>query len=235
MVLTPRMSPLVVAFVAFTAMHCGGKSIGDPGTGEGSNPNDSAGSSGAGTGSSGTGTGTGGTGRPKGVPLKHRATAQECPRDRAPGGSPFDSGVGGPPGGCQKDSECTAGENARCDYPAENLHSGFRCSADACFTDSECPGSAACICGGQGGVTRAAHACVPGNCRVDADCGSGGYCSPSGGICPGEAASYRCHTANDECTNDSDCNADARGKGSCEWQATVGHWMCSYSHSCPVG
>jgi hypothetical protein len=68
------------------------------------------------------------------------------------------------------------------------------------------------------------------NCRVDTDCGAQGYCSPSSGtsICGDSLAGYYCHTASDECIDDSDClqNPNNAGIPGCVYSTTDSHWVC---------
>lgn len=91
-------------------------------------------------------------------------------------------------------------------------------------SDDECA-AAPCGCGGDW-----VNACLEGDCKIDADCGEGGYCSPSFGYCGNYhgVIAYYCHTAEDECINDSECVE--MNQGYCAYVAEVGHWACSYSH-----
>lgn len=119
--------------------------------------------------------------------------------------------------GCASHEECTEGANGRC-LPDRF---GNSCSYDGCFEDSECGGPCVCGVGGAG-----ANFCTSGGCQVDADCGPGGWCSPTFGSCGlfGGVVAFECHTANDECTDDSDCSDLANGY--CTFAAEAGHWVC---------
>ncbi len=154
-------------------------------------------------------------------PLVHRAEALSC--------------EGAPPKGnaaptettrdCTEDADCTMGDNGRCVWPyaGDNL-----CVYDECFEDSDC-GSAQ-VCGCRVENNFGVNVCYHGNCQLDADCGAGGYCSPSGQVSPtcgdGVAAGsigYFCHTADDECTDDADCEGESN---ICLFQVEAAHWVC---------
>lgn len=165
-------------------------------------------------------------------PVKHRASATTCDHVRATN----DPGVPATPGGgspvlCTSHADCTAGENGRC---VGNGHDGWQCTYDSCFSDADCAsadGPRLCQC--EGGVRSDNNVCLPGNCRVDADCGDGGYCSPSFGYCGAYSGvvGYYCHTKDDECVNDSECNpTGATPGGYCSFQSTVGHWKCDHTN-----
>jgi hypothetical protein len=153
-------------------------------------------------------------------PKTHRAAAVDCPHDRVPGtaGSPRTGDK------CEKDSECTSGQNGRC----ESSLQGNVCSYDECFTDADC-GSAG-VCGCREDQLYGANVCYKGNCRTDADCPTS-WCSPSAvnvstscttGI-PIGTVGFFCHTAADECTDDSDCPSST---GSCTFDVDKLHWAC---------
>ncbi len=164
------------------------------------------------------------------APTNHRPAAMSCPTTRPPGvnmegGAPFDAG---PYGFCTDDSQCTAGTNGRCTPSGHNA--GPSCQYDTCFADSDCAKGQICECGGPAGIGRYANTCLSGNCRVDSDCGAGGYCSPSYGTSCGAyggIAGYFCHTAQDTCTDDSQCTAQPNGY--CGYQPMTGSWSCIYS------
>jgi hypothetical protein len=40
-------------------------------------------------------------------------------------------------------------------------------------------------------------------------------------------AGYFCHTCNDECLNDSDCNGGTVGY--CAYKVSAAHWVCGYN------
>jgi hypothetical protein len=101
-----------------------------------------------------------------------------------------------------------------------------------CATDSDCPSAMeACGCDDTGG------ACVQALCHVDSDCGAGGYCSPSYDLlvvgcnsnntptASREILGFYCHTAADDCNNDSDC---MQGQ-TCGWVSYLGRWSCVVS------
>lgn len=128
--------------------------------------------------------------------------------------------------GCTTHEECTEGMNGRCtDYGR-----GYAdCTYDQCFEDSECA-SGPCICGGD----FAGNSCRGGDCQIDADCGDGGYCSPTFGDCGDYSGviAYYCHTPEDECTDDTDCEGHRDGFGGayCMYSPEVARWICSDSH-----
>ena len=184
------------------------------------------------------------------VPRDHRPTeGPACPNDRAPGGVPaMCTADGGPPpgGGCQQDSDCTAGINGRC---LQLRGCYMACSYDECFRDSDCAGNVPCQCRDSASSTDGNRCLINSNCRVDDDCGPAGYCSPSqlnGCIrmctvpCDSETHCYAgttevpcwcgqscgngyfCHTANDTCTNDCECDV---GDSACTHQPNAG-WAC---------
>ncbi len=155
------------------------------------------------------------------IPLRHRATADACDDAR----SESNAGLNYPEDemlACRLDSDCVDGPNGRC----VDSRFGPDCTYDGCFQDDECGGQV-CLCGESSlGVNR----CLSrGDCLVDADCGPGGYCSPSFGDCgsySGVVAFY-CHTPQDECIDDSDCEGQFDFGGYCAFNPSVGRWMCS--------
>jgi len=109
------------------------------------------------------------------------------------------------------------------DYPSSEKND--------CLQDSDCAqdaGIAVCSCAPN---TRAwagstADWCIGGNCAIDSDCPCG-YCSPTYSDC-GPFYGYRgyyCHTADDVCLDDKDCDG-----GYCMYAPQVGHWACGYGH-----
>ena len=105
------------------------------------------------------------------------------------------------------------------------------CTYDECFTDEVC-GGFVCLC--EGGRSSDNNVCMrSGNCQTNADCGAGGYCSPSQGSCGnfGGIVGFFCHTAEDLCTNDSDCGPDPQSgrPGSCRFTPESARWECQYS------
>ena len=167
------------------------------------------------------------------APENHRAAPKACDGTR-----PLEP-VSLPPGSthphvkCTTHEECTAGKNGRC---LGNNHDGWQCTYDACETDADCSGGAK-LCECEGGFRSDHNVCLTAECHVDADCAptsaacGTGFCSPSLGSCGHytKAVGYFCHTAKDECTNDSDC--EGRGqfgqKPYCKFEPSVGFWKCS--------
>src|ERR1700690_2869896 len=154
-------------------------------------------------------------------PIQHRAVSASCPTTRPPG---ITSSDGGSPIGssCTTDADCTQGTNGRCGPQGGNI-SGDSCTYDLCFTDTDCSTGNACLCNARG------NNCLPENCRTDSDCAGLG-CSPTSSPTCGPAygtTGFYCHTANDECVDDADCNEGGLN-GYCAYQMQVGHWACSY-------
>jgi hypothetical protein len=177
----------------------------------------SSGSGGAATGSGGSG---GATGLPE--PEVHRPAAETCVGE-PPAGNPLPE----PGGECETDADCTDGTNGRCIWP---YGGGNVCRYDECFEDSDCGGASICAC--RVPESFSFNRCFLGNCVVDADCGSAGWCSPSAvhvgptcmtGISPGSVG-YFCHTAEDECIDDSDCGA--QDVAACLFDVDAMHWVC---------
>ncbi len=211
---------------SFALMHCGGGVITGP-----------LGSDGGGLGVGEDGGPTGGDGsvpigadggRPLGVPMNHIPDAPTCRMSR-PAGEVNMPDAGNPNCGpgqscCNSDSDCTAGTNGRCDY----LHNGPPlCTYDQCFGGSDCSTGTTCLCANPM-ATADTNKCLPSNCRTDADC-PGSYCSPTYDTTCGSYNGYvgiYCHTANDECANDSDCTQ--MGAGYCAFDKSVAHWVCEY-------
>jgi hypothetical protein len=160
------------------------------------------------------------------VPLNHRPDDSQC-ATVPPAGT---CGIGDPGDGmCMSDSDCTMGTNGRCN---ESTGGALFCSCryDACATDTDCPTGQLCACHGSAYAGGDGNTCVQGNCRVDSDCGATGYCSPSAGGGCGGLSGYYCHTANDTCVNDSDCNPE--GAEDCQYKATDQRWECTMEDLC---
>lgn len=163
---------------------------------------------------------------PSRTPLVHRPSAVACPTTRGPGtcqSTPLGGGM------CKADSECTTGRNPRC---SGNAHDGCNCYSDACVVDGDCDAGKLCDCRvawREGGDPP--NRCLPGNCRVDADCGAKGFCSPSFGGCGAYegVTGWFCHTADDDCTNDDECQQLDGGFGPpyCGYRPEIGHWTCA--------
>ncbi len=162
------------------------------------------------------------------APEKHRPVAEMCDDARDSSGPFIDDWAleQGDYVSCTAHEECTEGDNGRC---IGNGHDGWSCSYDRCFADDDCDN----VCECEGGFRGDFNVCVGGDCRTDADCGPGGYCSPSFGDC-GEytgVVAYYCHTPDDECIDDSDCDGDGNfGAPYCAYNPAAGKWMCSDSH-----
>jgi hypothetical protein len=157
------------------------------------------------------------------------------------------------PAGCTSDSSCTEGVNGRCNTSEGGpiVDCVPSCSYDLCASDSDCPDNAPCLCRDSASSGAANYCYGGGNCRVDSDCGPGGYCSPSlvnqlcaclGVPCPPDAGGacsvngmpvpcncdpcghgYFCHTKQDSCVDDGDCQSGA----ACNYDAFNGKWACS--------
>jgi hypothetical protein len=187
----------------------------------------------AGTGHGSTGgSSSGGGGSPidgatSRVPTNHRASNAQC---TAPAPAGDCSGPGPTPGGCTTDGACTSGKDGRCISPGGGPASDCVCTYDTCTLDTDCHTGETCACHGAPYTDGAGSTCVPGNCRVDSDCGTDGYCSPSSktAVCGDSLAGYYCHTAKDECTNDSDCPSSTTTAGvpMCVYSTTDTRWAC---------
>lgn len=107
----------------------------------------------------------------------------------------------------------------------------YSCSYDNCGSDAECTldggGKRACACREEGG--QGANVCLGGSCAIDMDC-PGNYCSPSQGTCGqyGGTIGYFCHSAADECVDDTDCKFPVV-EGTCRFNPQVGHFRCEDS------
>ncbi len=164
------------------------------------------------------------------VPTDHRPQEVACPLERGPGHVDV-------VGDCTRDSDCTDGTNGRCISPnVLGPSGGSRCSYDGCFSDSDCPANQPCRCR-PSAADNARNYCPAGsNCRIDSDCGPGGFCSPSllglGSPVGGGSFGYFCHTPQDLCLNDSDCDASGclieQGCASmaCGYSAESSLWDC---------
>lgn len=179
------------------------------------------GDDGATTGSAATTTGSGSGGSASlPEPAEHRPSAEMCT-----GTPPAGNALSGNTGECSSDADCTAGDNGRCIWPfgGDNL-----CTYDQCFEDADCGAVSVCAC--RLGTAFDMNQCFQGSCVLDTDCGPGGYCSPSGlvspncmtGISPGSIGFF-CHTAEDECTDDSDCGEQGQA---CLFQVEAMRWQC---------
>lgn len=150
-----------------------------------------------------------------GPPDPTRPSAGQCSACRPPSGTSSTTGM------CLSDTDCndaTMGSNGRCVFG----RIGTFCDYDTCFKDEDCAANEVCLCDGSSG---GGNTCVPADCHVDADCGGGRSCSPTFGTCGHYFGfvGYRCHTAADTCTVDSDCTAP----GYCAYDEVTAHWACS--------
>jgi hypothetical protein len=226
--------------VAAVAAGCGGDLKGSGGSGGGAGtgaPEGGAGGGGAG-GGAGTRVGCGGSGCNH-PPAQHRVQGATCSIDRT-GGAGGAGGTGAEPELCNGSDAgggrgwvCT-GLNAACCHDQAN-YAYSQCAVDACATDSDCGPMNICVCvAGTGACNR--NYCLEGNCRTDADCGTGLYCSPSRNYPALCRSAYMCHTPDDECIDDSDCNGGQSGVSLpyCAFDGTVMHWRCtSKLAACP--
>lgn len=161
---------------------------------------------------------------------------------------------------CTSDSQCETSpglSNGRCGDVRTT--SGFfcgassscnRCTYDRCFSDSDCPaiasgGVAICNCREtpNHGTDSVSHAdpnlCEYGNnCRVDSDCASTGFpfCSPStDSFCQTGTVGWFCHTSDDECSDDTDCEKSLAIDAVCAWEPSQKHWACAAPKACLDG
>ncbi len=209
--------------------------------GNGRAPNGASGDGGSANDAANVGPGAGcGLAKPAGPPLKHRASAIACGLSAPIAPHLSDAGYY-IDASCQSDAACATDlsltETCRA-YP--DADGATFCNADQCFTDEDCTGHGPCDCLYSDRSVGNLHACYPGNCQVDSDCGPGGYCSPSLESDCSHASpdnvTYLCHTAKDECANDSDCAACGAGAFCAVTQ--VGFWQCvplSSIPECPSG
>jgi hypothetical protein len=154
--------------------------------------------------------------------VEHRATGSTCASSTLrPCTTDMDcAGIGfgqpGPPVTCV-------------DSPA-----GKVCGADQCATDADCAPGSACVCladvvirppgNGSGGLRPYSNQCLPADCRVDSDCGDHGACSPTKNLyCSVTIIGYQCHTCEDSCVDDADCEQGSY----CVFAPEVGKWACT--------
>lgn len=171
-------------------------------------------------------------GATQGVPSQHRATAAACAVPRAPSVT-HDGGFNpnNPFATCHADAECTQGKNGRCG--AVYNSAACACDYDDCASDADCPNGGTCVCRTESSAALKNRCAPKGDCATDADCGTGGYCSPSlllGDTCNPTNTAFYCHTAQDECANDSDCTG-----GHCIYQPTDKSWTCKPYPGCDGG
>jgi hypothetical protein len=231
LVSAPMLLRLAFAFLAVALTACSGQVASGVG-GDGGHENPDSGHPGS----------DAGNGHDSGLapPTNHRPTHDNCSATRPPGlqdggGMPF---CAGETGSCVSDSECPvtsdAGTNGRC-TPNENSGPAIGCPTcqyDQCSNDSQCGTGSVCECGGDAPAGRFPNGCVTGNCQVDSDCGSGGYCSPNVGFCFEGTLGYYCHTAGDQCHNNSDCQDMGLAGGQCVYDSSKKIWDCQ-GEECP--
>jgi hypothetical protein len=163
---------------------------------------------------------------PPPVPQQHRPGSPPCTAPRPAGYAitPAPSGSQ-----CTSDNDCTKGLNGRCNGQGALGHATNACSYDACTSDTDCGGAQVCDC--RNTVNQDANTCFHGDCRVDSDCGDE-YCSPSltgydPASCPNVVAGsvgYFCHTRQDACIDDSECNPQSGG--TCSFDVNALRWQC---------
>jgi hypothetical protein len=236
----PEISPMRVLggiglslICVVTTLACGRIPLDDPAETAPAGSAGNGGSAGS-AGSAGTGSGGGGVAGAAGaagrVPAAHRPTASSCPAMMLPFNSPTmcpfakAPGLEVPAGWCNSVSDCTAGQDPRCvgSLPFGNCS----CTYDACFSDGDCPAGEICACSG----VYSGNACVGGTCEIDADCGAGGYCSPVVDGCSSQVLGYACHTAQDTCSDNTDCPFGA----SCAPDPSTKAWRCGPANGCPL-
>jgi hypothetical protein len=166
------------------------------------------------------------------APANHRVAGATCGVDRTGAGGTGGAGgapalCGGSAGAGGAGSICT-GLNAACCHHVQPSLSWDYCAADGCATDSDCGPMHICVCvAGTGACNR--NYCQQAGCRTDADCGTGLYCSPSYNYPVQCQSAYMCHTPDDQCIDDSDCNSGQSGfpLPYCAYDGTVMHWRCT--------
>jgi hypothetical protein len=115
---------------------------------------------------------------------------------------------------CQHAS-CMDGENGRCTRQGNT----DLCSYDECFASGDCRTGGPCDCATY---DEAPNHCMAGNCKYDQDCADGLRCSPSYGFCGPPLDGYYCHTPDDLCSSDDDCELG----DSCIYEPAASHWLC---------
>lgn len=172
-------------------------------------------------------------------PLVHFATPQVCRSSDASSLGPDCSDPANPDCACASDpnNRCRAGPNGVCVYNGNGVVPPS-CHYDTCITANDCASGSTCLCAGER-PAYLTNRCGPSSCRVDADCGAGGYCSPTvaqpTGYCGGTGATYAgayCHTAKDDCVDDSDCTGIYAP--TCAYDLEQGKWSCQ-SFVCAAG
>jgi hypothetical protein len=191
------------------------------------------------------------------VPLKHRAAAEACDRERPPGSVSQYYDVAAPEDAepCTTDADCTLPPMCPdCRAVCVSTSAGKVCinSSSECIRDEDCSSGengrceqrrglrctydqcfadSDCNRGGpcacEGRVGSDSNACLSGNCRTDAECGSG-YCSPSFGDCGGYSGVIGYYCHTPEDTCVDDTDCSESGAGYCMYRPEVAHWACGY-------
>ncbi len=153
-----------------------------------------------------------------GIPESHRASDVRCPL-----GSPVSTNP------CDATADCPAAQGVSC-LAYDDAGLARYCNDDACHVDRDCGDGGVCLCGSASSSATLAtpNVCLSaGNCRLDSDCSPVHYCSPSSVGC-GTTFAYYCHTAHDDCSNDTDCRQDQL----CLYAPSAGKWSCFTAGTC---
>jgi hypothetical protein len=235
---------LFTAAILLSLVGCGGEPSspfnGPPVVSSGGSPGTNGGSPGATGGSPGTSGGAGQPGAAGSEPIGTgggptscgadcsvpvgRPTALACPATDVSMWETVDAGASGGAKSCSVDADCgTIG-------PVGGHCLNGQCGADECFTNSDCPSGKACGCSTDFHYCCThVNRCVPSNCNVDSDCGENGACSAVIGYC-GSLTGFYCHTADDQCHTDADCND--KSTPTCSYNSALGHWACEAPTTC---
>jgi hypothetical protein len=267
--MTMRLFQCLVGAVALGCLAgaCGGNAGEAP---EGPPDRANAGSGNAGSGNAGSvGDGNGGSsGRasvpeavtplvPR-VPLKHRAAAEACDRERPPGSVSQFYDVAAPDDAepCTTDADCTPPPTCTdCLAVCVSTSAGKVCINSS---GSECIRDADCSTGENGRCEfRRGLACTYDECFADGDCNRGGpcgceggvwsdsnacllgncrtdaecgsgYCSPSFGDCGDYSGVIGYYCHTPEDTCVDDTDCSESGAGYCMYRPEVAHWACGY-------
>jgi hypothetical protein len=203
-----------LAFVGLTVVACTA-TVESGGTGGSGSNGATAGDTTTGSSTAGSSSGSSGTTCTGRVPAVHRPSEPPC----AP-----TTGMS-----CTTDADCV--QPGGVGATVTGKCSAGTCDFNKCTQDSDCTGMHE-ICSCQDDVgdigSSQGSVCVEANCHTDADCGSNGYCSPTVDSQCGSfygTVGWYCHTCEDTCTEDADCQLDG-GNNYCAFDPTVGHWAC---------